>query len=43
MGKPLMKEDIELLLEDMDLSRLKNIVLFISFMGYTYYLIQYSY
>ena len=42
MGKPLTKEDIELL-EDMDISRIKNIVLFISFMGYTYYLIQYSY
>ena len=37
MGRPLRKEDIELL-EDMDLSRLKNIVLFISFLGYTYYL-----
>ena len=42
MGRPLMKEDIDSL-ENMDLSRLKNIVLFISFMGYTYYLIQYSY
>jgi hypothetical protein len=37
MGSPLKKEDIELF-ENMDFSRLKNIVLFISFLGYTYYL-----
>ena len=39
MGSPLKKEDIELF-ANMDLSRLKNIVLFISFIGYTYYLTQ---
>ena len=37
MGGSIRKEDIELF-ENMDLSRLKNIVLLISFLGYTYYL-----
>jgi hypothetical protein len=37
MGGSIKKEDIELF-ENMDSSRLKNIILFISFLGYTYYL-----
>ena len=39
MGGSVRKEDIELF-ENMDPSRLKNIILFISFLGYSYYLMR---
>ena len=39
MGGSIRKEDIELF-ENMDSSRLKNIILFISFLGYSYYLMR---